>query len=751
MARTLIVIVLTLLALVTCLWQGNRLAVDTSERELSLRAETWGRMWMRHVGSETGVVDALLEGRTVSAEQWKRVIEEMHDDNVFRFKLFDAQGRLVFDSDDAAKDPALAARARTDDALSPGLENALRSRQPATELFTGAGKDRPAHIAETYMPLIDGTEVRAVLEIYTDVTDAAREIQPLFQNLVLSVGLLMISAMMVPLVFLVVLWIQLARSNQRLQASRQRARDAERTKAEFLANMSHEIRTPMNGVIAMAELLEQGPLDDEQRSLTRTITQSSVALLSIINDILDFSKVEAGKMQVHDEAFDLLAVVQDAAALFSPVAAAKSVDVVVECTIAPPCFVVADPARLRQCLLNVIGNAVKFTLQGHVHVWIGQTDNGEVSIKVTDTGVGIPEDMLDHIFEEFSQIEDGRTRRFEGTGLGLAITLRLTRLMRGTLTARSRQGIGSVFEFRFPFAPAEAPEQERIYWSTAKRRLAGRRIMVVEPQEINRRAIRAAIRFLNGKPVFARNGDGARSLLSALIRQRTPPDVCLIDSALGDQEHGKLRKDLDRIAGSADMPCVLMIGAGQEVSSDRLRSLDYATLLRKPLDMHGLAAVLSGCLGAPLGAASFPPNRAAAAIDQPLLGKTILVAEDNATNRLVIQKLLAGSGVKLEVAGNGQEALDLYKELRPDLVLMDVSMPIMNGYESTRHIRTFEAQTGLPTCPIVALTANALPEDENACREAGMSDFLSKPVRRAELLDTLDGWLRPSDDLAQAV
>lgn len=745
MARTLIVIFLTLTTLVACLWQGNRLAVETSERELALRAETWARMWTRHVTSDTNLVEILLQGQGITPEQWERISREMHDDNVFRFKLFDTRGRLIYDSLDGVNVNSDAVNSYSDATPSPGLMQALRTLKPVTTLFTGTSPDRPENYAETYLPLMDGTEKLAVFEVYLDVTMAAREIRPLFENLVLAVGLLMVSGMLVPLGFLGILWLKLEGSNKRLEASRQRAQDAERTKAEFLANMSHEIRTPMNGVIAMSELLEQSELNDEQRSLTRTITQSSAALLSIINDILDFSKVEAGKMQVHEESMDLLAVVQDAAALFSPTAEAKSLEIVVENTIPPPCFVIADPARLRQCLLNVVGNAVKFTLRGHVHIWIGQTDRGEISIKVTDTGVGIPEDMLDHIFEEFSQIEDGRTRQFEGTGLGLAITLRLTRLMGGTLTARSRKGVGSVFEFRFPLLAADAPEKARVFWNTAADRLDSRRIMVVETHDINRRALRTMLDFLRAKPVFARDAEGALRLMQALTRQNTPPDVCVIDGTLDNGLHQVLRQEIERVSASKDMPYVLMVNASQDLSSDRLKDLGYTALLRKPLETVGLASVLCSALGVPIDQA-VPGAAAKSNPDTNLLsGKTILVAEDNATNRLVLKKLLASTGVTLEMARNGQEALDLYKDLRPDLMLMDVSMPIMNGYDATRHIREFEQQETLPRCPIVALTANAMTEHEVACRDAGMSDFLTKPVRRAELLDTLDGWLRPED------
>lgn len=740
MARTLIVIILTLLALVACLWQGNRLALDTSEKELMMRAEMSARIWVRHLSNQSNALDNILSSEQISSADEALITREMSADNVFRFKLYNTQGQLVLES---GPDESLKLHndiSSTTLGEGSGVMHALASQKPVTQVFFGTDAKTPARYAETYHPIIrDGTLV-GVFELYTDVTEEAREIQPLFRNLVLSVGLLIASAMFIPLIFLVVFWMKLEKSNSHLIVSRQKAQDAERTKAEFLANMSHEIRTPMNGVIAMAELLEQSDLDDEQRSLTRTITQSSVALLSIINDILDFSKVEAGKMRVHNEPFDLLSLVQDAAALFSPAAATKSVEIVVECTITPPYFAMGDSARLRQCLLNVVGNAVKFTPEGHIHIWIGHTDIGHVSIKISDTGLGIPEDMLDHIFEEFAQIEDGRTRRFEGTGLGLAITLRLAHLMGGSLTARSRYGHGSVFEFRFPFEQVAPPEKEALLWSESLKALSGRRVLVVEDLEVNRRALRSVLGFFDMKPVFARDGAGAQSLLAALMRQRTPPDLCLIDDSLPDIESEALRAALCRLTGAATMPSVLMIGAGKDVSSESLEALGFLTAIRKPLDAHALASVLCSAVGV-TSTVDTAVQPAELAQDMPLAGKTILLAEDNATNRLVIEKLLARSGVTLKMAHNGQQAVEQFENLQPDLVLMDVSMPVMNGYEATEAIRRYEHLNALAPCPIVALTANALPEDRLSCTEAGMSDFLPKPVRRAELLNTLNDWL----------
>ncbi|MBY6159557.1 response regulator [Mameliella alba] len=740
MIRTFFAILLTVLALATCLWQGNRLAIKTSEHELLLRAENWARLWVRHVANDSSALNALLGQRALSESEWAFVRREMRDDNVFRFKVFDRQGTLVFDTATAEDGRAALPSSHAPNVIGGRLAEVLATRKPATEVFTDTGGgDRPEHFAETYYPIMDGDTLLGVLEVYTDVTQAAHEIQPLFGNLVLSVGLIVISGMLVPVGFLVVFWLQLRQSNRVLLTARQRAEDAERTKAEFLANMSHEIRTPMNGVIAMAELLEQGNLDDEQRSLSRTITQSSVALLSIINDILDFSKVEAGKMRLHKESCDLIALIQDAAALFAPSATAKSVDVIVEYTVPPPFHVVTDPARLRQCLLNVIGNAVKFTMKGHVHIWIGLTDHGDLSIKISDTGVGIPENMLDHIFEEFAQIEDGRTRQFEGTGLGLAITLRLTRLLNGTLTARSRQGIGSVFEFRFPTEVSESPEEDQAFWTDVRSRLSGRRILVVEGLDVSRRALRGTLEHLDAKPIFARDLDGARRLVTALQQQRTPPDICLLGDALTGPNLQQLQQS------ATDLPLILMVSPGQDIAGERLKALGITSTLRKPLDPRVLATTLCSALGAHPGKPTVEPDVPAQPDGQPHAGRTILVAEDNATNRLVLEKLLGRSGLRLEMAGNGREAVALFQSVQPDLVLMDVSMPVMNGLDATQEIRRIETQAGAVSCPIIALTANALPEDEQACLAAGMSDFLSKPVRRADLLHMLDRWLQTDD------
>lgn len=746
----LYIIAASVAALALCLWLGNRISMRTAERELSHRVELSARMLLHHLMVHDDRFPDRLRDGTAQDIPASDLMEFLRPVDVFNFKLFDRNGRLIVSPDrrNAAQSREYGGPRPTS---SDTVLDLLRTDSQVTKLVRGSPQDgRPAHYAETYIPItVDGQRL-GVFEFYIDTTEARAQVQTLFRTLVLSIGGLIVMVMMSPLAAAMLFARQLRVSNLHLEQARRSAEEAERTKSTFLANMSHEIRTPMNGIIAMAELLDQSDLTQEQRSLTGTISKSSVALLEIINGVLDFSKLEAGKMEAHETPFDLLALVEDVAALFSPAAADKGVDIAVECWLDPPFHRVGDAQRLRQCLLNVVGNAVKFTPDGHVSIWINRAEDGQVMLRVSDTGVGISEDKLDHIFEEFSQIDDTATRQFDGTGLGLAITLRLVRLMGGTISARSRPEHGTTFDIRLPLEPADPPQEVADFWRQARTRLLNRRVLVVESREHVRNALRAALGAMGARAIFARDGAEAGGLLTALLHQNFAPDVMLIASELPDGSGEHIRAQLAALPGAGDTPAAVIVQANREMAQDLLARMGFRTALRLPLGWGSLARTLCRALGTPMPEPGDSPQaeRAEHLFDGG--GRTVLLAEDNATNQLVIRKLLARTDVTLVVADNGRDAVNRYLLDQPDLVLMDVSMPVLNGYDATREIRSQERLRGLPTCPVIALTANAMVEDRARCLAAGMSDFLAKPVRRATLLETLGRWLDESETKRQA-
>ena len=497
-----------------------------------------------------------------------------------------------------------------------------------------------------------------------------------------------------------------------LDAARKAAEAANRAKSAFLANMSHEIRTPMNGVIGMAELLCDTALTEEQRLFAETIRSSGEALLVIINDILDYSKIEAERLTLRPEPFDLERTIHEVTMLLQPRAREKGIDLMIDFDMFLPTRFVGDPGRLRQVLTNLIGNAVKFTETGHVMTRVvGVESDGQsqtLHVTVEDTGIGIAPEHLDHVFGEFNQVEDERNRKFEGTGLGLAITRRLIELMGGEVWVDSDLGTGSSFGFRIVLPVAEDAGRIPVPVSV-------RRVLAVDDQFINRTILERQLAPCGIEVTLCRTGAEALDHLAA----DPPYDVVLTDHAMPEMDGVALLGAI-RAAGFA-LPVILLssspVGLG-----DAAR--DFAAILQKP--------ILRSDLYRHLQALTTPP--AAEVVDltpipvSDLRQMRVLAAEDNRTNQLVFQKMVREMDIDLVFAANGRIAVELFQSFHPDMIFMDISMPEMDGKEAARTIRALGSNV-----PIVALTAHAMDGDAEGILAAGIDRYLTKPLRKTAI------------------